>query len=356
MLHRPAYTGCMGTPSINTPPTIGLDIDRRRLHVDLVMLALLLANLAVILIDLLYEWPASAALWRHLAGDSHRLFGETIHRHFLLIDGAFIVLFFAEFVVSWWVSVRRREWPLWYAYGFIHWYDLLGCIPAPPFRFLRLLRLANIVWRLHRLGLVNVIEWRIYRLARKVYEILVEEISDRVVIKVLDSLQAEIHEHGLLQKGLVEHIVVPRRAVLAKAVGERVQTLVREGYAQYRPQIDSIVRELVAAAVARNRDLGRIERIPMLGDFISRSIEHAIYDITGNVLAEAVGRLEQGGAVLLARELIDAALQALATSHADGTRELTTAAIDTLEFIKQRVAEREWLKPAAMSAASVPVA
>jgi hypothetical protein len=346
----------MSISTSTVAPSHGMNLDRRRLHVDLVMLALLLANLAVILMDLLYEWPASAALWRHLAGDSHRLFGETIHRHFLRIDGAFILLFFTEFVVSWWLSVRRREWPQWYAYGFIHWYDLLGCIPAPPFRFLRLLRLTNIVWRLHRLGLVKITEWRVYRLAHKIYEILVEEISDRVVIKVLGSLQAEILEHGLLQKGLVEHIVVPRRARLAEAVGQRVQTMVREGYAQYRPQIDVIVRELVATAVARNRDLGRIERIPMLGDFISRSIEHAIYDITGNVLAEALARLEQGGGVMLARELIDATLRALSTSGADDSRELATAAIDTLEFIKQRVAEREWLKPSATNATAIRVA
>ncbi len=312
------------------------------------MLVLLLINLTLIVMDVLYDWAPSAALWRGLWLSSHETFGRTVDVHFLAIESAFIAVFLAEFIVSWMLSVRRKEWPLWYAYAFLHWYDILGCIPLAPFRFLRLLRVANTLWRLHRLGWINITQWRLFRLGHKVYDIVVEEISDRVVVKVLSGVQDEIRSNGLLQKGLVERIVLPRKEALAKAVGVRVQVLVSNAYEHYRPEIDAIIRELVAAAVARNKELGRIEKIPMLGDYISRSIEHAIYDITGNVIAEAVERLDQGGAVKLATELLDGAMEALSPPGGDdGMQELTAAALDTLEFIKQRVAVREWLQPAA---------
>ena len=103
----------------------------------------------------------------------------------------------------------------------------------------------------------------------------------------------------------------------------------------------------------QNRDLGRVEMVPMLGAFISRSIEHAIHDITANAVAEGVARLTGPEAVSAdgwLRTLLDGLLAEAGQpaqkneSTAPGADALLDAVIDTLEVIKDKVAEKQWLK------------
>ena len=59
-----------------------------------------------------------------------------------LYDLAFVVIFLTEFCVRWVAAVVRKTYMRWYFFPFIHWYDLIGCIPlggARIFRFLRII-------------------------------------------------------------------------------------------------------------------------------------------------------------------------------------------------------------------------
>ena len=55
------------------------------------------------------------------------------------------------------MAIRKQTYPRWYFYPFLHWYDLLGCIPIGSFRMLRLLRLISLTIRLQKMGIIDAI-------------------------------------------------------------------------------------------------------------------------------------------------------------------------------------------------------
>ncbi len=89
-------------------------------------------------------------------------------------------------MIRWAVAIARGTYHRWFFYPFVHWYDLLGCIPVGSFRWLRILRVVSLMFRLQKMGVVDFRDTYIGRSVIKYYRILVEEVSDRVVINVLE--------------------------------------------------------------------------------------------------------------------------------------------------------------------------
>src|SRR5699024_12405934 len=99
---------------------------------------------------------------------------------FAFIDLCFVAVFAADVLFGWAVAIWQRTYYRWFFYPFLHWYDVLGCIPLSGFRWLRVLRLIALGVRLQRLEIIDVRNWRQYACLRHYYDIVVEDRSDRV--------------------------------------------------------------------------------------------------------------------------------------------------------------------------------
>lgn len=60
----------------------------------------------------------------------------------------FVSIFIAELLIRWMVTIHQKTYHKWFFYPVIHWFDVLGCIPVGSFRWLRLLRVFSILYRL----------------------------------------------------------------------------------------------------------------------------------------------------------------------------------------------------------------
>src|SRR5690606_42147929 len=49
----------------------------------------------------------------------------------------FVSVYLTEFSIRWLVAIARRTHERWFYFPFVHWYDLLGCIPVGSFRWLQ---------------------------------------------------------------------------------------------------------------------------------------------------------------------------------------------------------------------------
>jgi len=150
---------------------------------DLAIIALVSLNVALILFDALFAvGPLSnafAGLWQ----GGHDWYESNIHANFVTIDLAFVAVFVVDVLAGWIMAIVQQRYYRWYFYPFARWYDVLGCIPVAGFRFLRVLRVITITVRLQRLGVIDIRNWAVYKTFMVYYDIVVEEISDRVVIR-----------------------------------------------------------------------------------------------------------------------------------------------------------------------------
>ena len=128
--------------------------------IDFLMLGLLIINLAFIIFDSVYGFDI---VRNGLGSISPAIndFYQPIHNNFIVYDLAFVAVFLTEFMVRWVYAVKAKMYDRWYFYPFIHWYDIIGCIPVGSFRFLRILRVISIIYRLHQYKVIDVTQTKI---------------------------------------------------------------------------------------------------------------------------------------------------------------------------------------------------
>lgn len=311
--------------------------------VDLVMLGLILVNLAFILFDGLFSiGQVQDAIARFIPG-LYRSYLPT-HEHFALYDSWFVAVFIAELLIRWAIAALRKTYHKWWFYPFIHWYDTLGCIPVGSFRFLRVLRIVSILYRLQRNRLIDLTKTYLFRQGRKYYRVLVEEVSDRVVLNVLQGMKDEVRKGSPVVDKIAREVILPRRQELVLWLSDRVQAAVAEHYGSYRADVKAYVDERIERAVAENREISTLEAIPLIGTSIRNTLEKAIADIVFRVLDGVVHDLSDEQSRVLIDELSGVALDAMLFRESDGVlqgtiRQMVTESIDR---VADEVSVQQW--------------
>ncbi|WP_372971763.1 hypothetical protein, partial [Marinobacter sp.] len=225
--------------------------------IDFLMLGLLIINLAFIIFDSTYNFVAIQNLLEENAPAIKDLY-HPIHENFIFYDLIFVSIFLTEFVVRWGYSIKAKVYDRWYFYPFIHWYDIIGCIPVGTFRFLRILRVISIVYRLHQYKVIDFTQTRVFQFFNFYYEAFMEELSDRIVVKVLSGAQDEIRRGSPLFDRIQNDILYPRRDMLSDWISQRVAEAAQEGYVPNRGALRSYLETRVDNALKQNLELSRL--------------------------------------------------------------------------------------------------
>lgn len=331
------------------------DWSRGLLALDLAMVALLCLNLALIIFDAFYAIAVIREGLDNLTPNLSGWYAQNIHANFLLIDLIFISLFLAEFIFSWTLSLLQKSTRHWYEYPLMHWYDLLGCIPLDAFRLLRVLRVFSILLRLHRMGWIDVTTWAPWRWAMGIYAMIVEEISDRVVINVLTGVQTELQSGIPIEDRIIRDVVAPRKQALSAAIAISVSEALEDGYSEHRAAISAWLAERVAHIIERNGGAKTLSRIPWLGESTLNRLESSIADTITDVLDETIAALNSEQVQSLLDEILQALIDRSESDRDDG--EITGIIIEVLEVVKAQVAIKHYQAartPAAPSPTGAP--
>jgi hypothetical protein len=310
---------------------------------DLVMLVLILVNLFWLLFDGLYSshyvqeifeqyWPA------------FNVFYLPVHRNFTFYDSWFVGIFLTELLIRWLVAAIRKTYHKWWFYPFVHWYDTLGCIPVGSFRFLRVLRFVSILYRLQRNRLIDLTKTYVFRQGRKYYGVLVEEVSDRVVLNVLGGVREEVKKGSPLTDRIFKEVVQPRKAELVDWLSDRIQAVLSDHYDTYRPDLRAYVEDKIERAVSENREIATLEAIPLLGGTIRSTLERAIADIVFRVVDGMVSDLASTHNKVLIDELSGVLFDAILFEEENEALEQTVRGIvlESIDLISAEVGVQQW--------------
>jgi len=246
---------------------------------DFLMLGLLVINLAFIIFDSLYLTDYFKTTLNFISPSIVEQY-QPIHRNFIFIDLAFVAVFFTEFCLRWVVSIRRKEYLRWYFFPFIHWYDLVGCIPLGSARIFRFLRLFSILYRLHKYQIIDLTSTKVFKFVAFYYDALIEELSDRIVVKVLSDAQKDLRSGSPLLDEISSKVLATRKETLSEWVSA---ILVHAGSSiddeQAGLMIRDHVKESVSKAMRGNSEISRLKLVPVLGSSIEQTLETAVADI-----------------------------------------------------------------------------
>ena len=311
--------------------------------IDFLMLGLLIINLAFIIFDSIYNLTSVQNLLAENAPVIKELY-HPIHENFLFYDLIFVSIFLTEFVVRWGYAIKAKVYDRWYFYPFIHWYDIIGCIPVGSFRFLRILRVISIIYRLHQYKVIDVTQTRAFQFFNFYYEAFMEELSDRIVIKVLTGAQDEIRRGSPLFERIQNDILSPRREMLSDWVSQRVAEAAREGYIPNRGALRSYLETRVDNALKQNLELSRLKYLPVVGPTIQETLEEAVGDIVANVIHQILEDLASASNHAFIEDIVNVFLPS--PESEDGSDEhneaLINLIVEVLDAVKSQVRVKHW--------------
>lgn len=321
--------------------------------IDFVMLGLLILNLTLIIFDSIYYFEAIQDFFRQSLPAFYSFY-QPIHRNFIFYDLIFVSIFLTEFALRWAYAVWHGIYQRWYFYPFIHWYDLLGCIPTSGMRFLRVLRVVSIVYRLHRYGVIDFTHTRLYRFLAFYYDAFMEELSDRIVLKVLSGVQDEVRRGSPLLEKVHDNIIYPRKDILTGWISDRVADLASQGYVPNRGALRQYLEECINQAIRQNPEISRLKLLPIFGNQVRGTLEEAIGDITANVINQVMDDLSSSRNHDFINDLVDVFLpdrqkklvhkgtEDTEVAHRQDNEVLINLTIEIIDAIKDQVHHKRW--------------
>jgi hypothetical protein len=256
------------------------------------------------------------------------------------VDLPFLCLFIAEFAVRWRLAARRRTYPHWFLYPVAHWYDLLGLLPSTELRVFRLFRVASIYMRLRRSELSKVGKDVLSRAVAYVSNIIAEEISDVVALRILSETQDEIRDGTHLR--IWDRAVASRRTRIEEVLIAEIRDVLANPTTQER--VRELMRVNLDTALERSEAL---EAVPL-----PNAILHPLVRTIGQIVLETT--LETVTASLQSEEGQQAARDLVATVMdqvlSGPGREVVASlseeiSLDVIERMKEAVAVKKWTLP-----------
>ncbi|MCH4247108.1 MAG: preprotein translocase subunit SecA [Acinetobacter populi] len=238
---------------------------------DVLMMALIVINLIILGLQafILSDFGAWIAQSLHITGE--RLFYiEHLSPLVRSIDFYFICFLISELVIRWLIAIIGKHHRRWWFFPFIHWYEVLAIIPM--LRFLRLLRAGVIAYRLHELGYKVVPHWILVRV-KFYYEVVMEELTDRIVLTALNQIEKELDTNNIHNK-IIHNIIDHHRDLFADTLAETLQKSLAQALAEQQDNISKNIGHIVNQAIEDTPELTQLLRlIPIVGGRIEQQIQ-----------------------------------------------------------------------------------
>ena len=260
--------------------------------------------------------------------------------HFWKIDLPFLILFWIEFMVRWTLAIRRRTYARWYFFPIFFWYDLLSLIPVTALRPLRLLRIVSIYMRLRQSDLSRVGRDFLSRGVAYISNIITEEVSDRVAVRILDEYREEIVDgtHVRIARATVE----PRRAEIERVLVSQIRAILTDEDTIER--FRQLLRLNLANAVEESESLRALPLPHIVVKPVVSTVGEVLLDTTLETISTTLDSVDGQEAV---RALADSILEAL--FYGPALAELESLARDislqVIDHMKEVVAVKKWALP-----------
>lgn len=312
------------------------------LAMDLLLLFLISLNLLWLLTDVILLNSGIGVLVKEAFPGFIASYLQHWHSKLLVYDFFFTIFLIGELSLRWGVAIRQKTYYRWFFYPFVRWYDVLGCIPLPIFRALRLLRLISIVYRLQKIGVIDLSTSSPFVVAYKYYHIVIEELSDRIVINVMEGIQREVRSGGPLTHRLADDVLRPRRDVIIAWLAG----LLAEGSAHvhglHREKLGPYLETTFAHAIRCNEEWQTLKkRLLFAGPAVEAELQTIISSLLTQVLHDVlndIGRRDNIAVQDVATTLFDQLTQ----PHAGMDEALRNIVLDALELLKAQVGIQQW--------------
>lgn len=260
----------------------------------------------------------------------------------IITESWFTSFLVIELLVRWAIAIIAQHHKRWFFFPFIHWYEILSIIPQ--LRFLRLLRAGAIAYNLYQHG-YKVIPNAWYRRAKFYYHMLLEELTSRIVLTVLDGIKRELST-STTHKKLIEDLVAHHRDMFATALADILQESLGKELQAQKIMIAENVGDIVNRAIEDTPELTQLLRlIPIVGGRIEQQIQSIGQRLGENItlgLIEPFAYGHKNEKNLAYLEISNKISQIQFENNTHVEKLVESAVFESLEAIRKQVKVKQW--------------
>lgn len=260
----------------------------------------------------------------------------------IITESWFTSFLVIELLVRWAIAIIAQHHKRWFFFPFIHWYEILSIIPQ--LRFLRLLRAGAIGYNLYQHG-YKVIPDAWYRRAKFYYHMLLEELTSRIVLTVLDGIKRELST-STTHKKLIEDLVAHHRDMFATALADILQESLGKELQAQKIMIAENVGDIVNRAIEDTPELTQLLRlIPIVGGRIEQQIQSIGQRLGENItlgLIEPFAYGHKNEKNLAYLEISNKISQIQFENNTHVEKLVESAVFESLEAIRKQVKVKQW--------------
>lgn len=264
-----------------------------------------------------------------------------LHPWVIKTESWFITFLVVELGIRWLIAIINKHHARWFFFPFIHWYEILAIIPY--LRFLRLIRAGIIAYHFHELG-YKVIPDSIMKHILFYYRVLMEELSDRVVITVIDGIKHEL-DTSSSHKKIIHDLVDHHRERFAQTLAEILQESLAVELKAQSAQITHNVGQIVRQAIEDTPQLTQLLRlIPIAGSRIENQIQNIGQQLGENITQGLVQPFIQGSVQNpnATYQLISTKLSQINIENQHLEELVESVVYESLESLRKQVKVKQW--------------
>ena len=264
-----------------------------------------------------------------------------LHPWVIKTESWFITFLIVELGIRWLIAITNKHHARWFFFPFIHWYEIVSIIPY--LRFLRLIRVGIIAYRFHELG-YQVVPDSFMKRVLFYYRVIMEELSDRVVITVIDGIKHEL-DTSSSHKKIIHDLIDHHRERFALTLAEILQEALATELKAQSNLITNNVGQIVRQAIEDTPQLTQLLRlIPIAGSMIENQIQNIGQQLGENITQGLVQPFIKGSVQNpnAAYQLISTKLSQINIENQKLEELVESVVYESLESLKQQVKVKQW--------------
>lgn len=181
----------------------------------------------------------------------------------------------------------------------------------------------------------------IYQFFAKYYDILLEELSDRIALRLLGNVQEQIRASDSLTERVIERVIMPRKAQLIHEIAQRLESTIGKAYQHNRPSIMAAISELVSRTLRESPEIQRLNRLPM-GQQATSAMEASLSGVAQRLVDELLLGIHSDEFRQLVERTADSSFDTWLTVDEGSNRVTEQVLYDVLEMLKEQVNRQRW--------------
>ena len=134
----------------------------------------------------------------------------------------------------------------------------------------------------------------------KIVNIIIEEVSDRVVLNVLRGIRTDFAEGRPISKAIMSDVVEPQKDKVIDLFFTKFADVSTDTYKEYQDDLKEYIQQKARDAVKNNRELNKLTAMPVIGTsirgIIEKSVANTAYETVSGVISDIAS--EKGAEVL----------------------------------------------------------